>query len=58
METTKITCSQGFGAEESNPPGGGIPVMEMEAELCEIDGIEMKLSWKQNEMSLIKMELR
>ena len=43
MERKTITCSQGFGAAESNPPGGGIPVMEMEAELC-------KMEWRWNEL--------
>ena len=28
-----ITCSHGFGAADNNPPAGGIPVIEMEAEL-------------------------
>ena len=28
-----MTCSHGFGAADNNPPAGGIPVIEMEAEL-------------------------
>ena len=61
-----ITCSQGLGAAERIPPGGWIPVMEMEAELNE--GIEMKMETEQIESCLrwgldgarhkIKMEVK
>ena len=33
IEMMTITCSHGFGAADNNPPAGGIPVIEMEAEL-------------------------
>ena len=33
IEMMTMTCSHGFGAADNNPPAGGIPVIEMEAEL-------------------------
>ena len=50
------TCSQGFGAAERIPPGGGIPVIEMEAELSvRWNGDEIGM--EKNIMILLEMEL-
>ena len=56
MERTPVTCSQGFGAAERIPPGGGIPVIEMEAELrVRWNGDEIGM--EKNIMILLEMEL-
>ena len=42
IEMMTITCSHGFGAADNNPPAGGIPVIEMEAELVVVIVVMME----------------